>query len=58
MGIAQGPLESSLVIRFEAGKGRIEHFPPRNDHDVEPCSAVGSAKDFTGETFGAVAIDG
>jgi hypothetical protein len=56
--LALGALERSLVIRFEAGKGRIEHFPPRNDHDVEPCSAGGSAKYFTSEAFGAVSFDG
>ena len=58
LGLTQCSLESPLIVGFEAGKGSIEHFPPRNDNDVEACGAVGSAKYFTGEAFGAVPIDG
>ena len=58
MRLALGSLESPVIVDFEAGKGSIEHFPPRNDHDVEACSAVGSAKYFTGEALGAVPLDG
>jgi len=57
-GLTLGALESPFIVDFKAGKGSIEHFPPRNDHDVEACSAVGSAKYFTGEAFGSVPLDG
>ncbi len=57
-GLTLGALKSPFIVDFKAGKGSIEHFPPRTDHDVKACSAVGSTKYFTGEAFGAVPLDG
>ena len=46
------------ILGFNGGKGRIQHFPARNDDEVEPANRLMAPKDLAGEAFGAIAIDG
>ena len=58
-----GPLavmsgEAARVVGFKDGERRIEHFPARNDDDVEWRWRFVSSKQLTSQTFGSVPNDG
>ena len=55
--MAPTALEGGLVISFEVGEGRIEHFPPRYDDDVDGGSHLVTPEDLAGQSLGAVAIN-
>jgi hypothetical protein len=47
-------LESGTVVGFKAGEEGIEHFPPRDDDNVEPFDRLVPPEHFAGQALGAV----
>jgi len=46
-----------MVVGFEAGEGSIEHFPARDDDNVEAGFHLVAPEHLAGEALGAIAID-
>lgn len=45
------------IVTLEAGKGRIKHFPARDDDDVQSGCDLMTPKELPRETFGAIPLD-
>ena len=45
------------IVTFEAGKGRIKHFPARDDDDVQPGRDLMTPEDLPSEPLGAIPLD-
>jgi hypothetical protein len=46
--------EEVAVVGLKAGERSIEHFPPGNDHDVEPLCDLIPPEHLTRQTFHSV----
>jgi hypothetical protein len=55
--LAAPTLEGGAVVGFKARKGGIEHFPARNDDDVEARGSVLTTKYLPTQALDAVSID-
>lgn len=56
-GLATSPQKSGVVVRFNAGKGSIEHFPSRNDDNIETWGDLSAPENLTAQAFSAISID-
>jgi hypothetical protein len=45
------------IVTLETGKGRIKHFPARDDDDVQPGRDLMTPEDFPSEPLGPVPLD-
>ena len=45
------------IVTLEAGKGRIKHFPARDDDDVQPGRDLMTPEDLPSEPLGAIPLD-
>ena len=57
-GLTPGTFEGGGVVGFEHGKGSIEHFPARDDDNVESYVNLPTPKHLTAQAFCAVTNDG
>ena len=55
--MATPTLEGRAVVGFKARKGGIEHFPARNDDDVEAHGRVLTTKYLAAQPLDAISID-
>ncbi len=55
--LAAPSLEGGAVVGFKARKGGIEHFPARNDDDVEAHGSVLTTKYLAAQALGAISVD-
>jgi len=55
--VAPAAFERSAVIGFNAGEGRIEHFPTWNEDDIEASGHLLAPEHLARQAFGAVALD-
>lgn len=46
------------VVGFKAGEGRIEHFPPGDNDDIESGRDLVAPEHFPRQALGAIAFDG
>jgi hypothetical protein len=46
-----------VIVGFETGEGRIEHFPARHDDDVKAGSQLVAPEHLARQAFGAIAFD-
>ena len=45
------------IVALETVKGRIKHFPARDDDDVQPSRHLMSPEDLPSEPLGAIPLD-
>jgi hypothetical protein len=45
------------IVVLETGKGRIKHFPARDDDDVQPGCDLMTPENLTSEPLGAIPLD-
>jgi hypothetical protein len=55
---AIAPPESGVIVGFEAGKGSIEHFPARHDHDIKSSGHSVAPEQLARQALGTIAFDG
>jgi hypothetical protein len=45
------------IVTLEAGKGRIKHFPARDDDDVQSGRDLMTPEDLSSESLGAISLN-
>jgi hypothetical protein len=45
------------IVTLEAGKGRIKHFPARDDDDIQPGCNLMTPEDLPSDSLRAIPLD-